>query len=88
MNSRIDLAEQLSVHIKSLRKAQGLTQAQLGMRIGIKQTRMADIERNPGVVSVAQMLQVLYALDTRLLLSSPPDSKEVPTDSAPGKADW
>jgi HTH-type transcriptional regulator/antitoxin HipB len=88
MNSRIDLAEQLSVHIKSLRKAQGLTQAQLGMRIGIKQTRMADIERNPGVVSVAQMLQVLYALDTRLLLSSPPDSKEVPIDSAPGKADW
>jgi HTH-type transcriptional regulator/antitoxin HipB len=88
MNSRIDLAEQLSVHIKSLRKAHSLTQAQLGMRIGVKQARMADIERTPGVVSVAQMLQVLYALDARLLLSSSPDSKEVPADSVLGKADW
>jgi HTH-type transcriptional regulator/antitoxin HipB len=88
MNSRIDLAEQLSVHIKALRKAHSLTQAQLGMRIGVKQTRMADIERNPGVVSVAQMLQVLYALDARLLLSSSPDSIEVPADSVLGKANW
>ncbi|HSV55194.1 MAG TPA: helix-turn-helix domain-containing protein, partial [Burkholderiaceae bacterium] len=39
--------DQLSVHIKSLRKARGLTQAALGQRIGVKQVRIADIERNP-----------------------------------------
>ena len=60
---------QLSVHIKSLRKARGLTQAALGERIGVKQVRMADIENNPAAVSLDQLLQVLHALDARLLLA-------------------
>ena len=60
---------QLSVHIKSLRKARGLTQAALGERIGVKQVRVADIENNPGAVSLDQLLQVLHALDARLLLA-------------------
>jgi HTH-type transcriptional regulator / antitoxin HipB len=60
---------QLSVHIKSLRKARGLTQAALGERIGVKQARVAGIERNPGAVSLEQLLQLLHALDARLLLA-------------------
>ncbi len=60
---------QLSIHIKSLRKARGLTQAALGQRIGVKQVRMAHIEKNPGTVSLDQLLQVLHALDARLLLA-------------------
>lgn len=60
---------QLSVHIKSLRRARGLTQAALGQRIGVKQVRVAAIENSPGTVSLAQLLQVLHALDARLLLS-------------------
>ena len=60
---------QLSVHIKSLRKARGLTQTALGERIGVKQVRMADIENNPASVSLDQLLQVLHALDARLLLA-------------------
>ena len=65
----IHTPDQLAVHIKSLRKARGLTQSQLGERIGVKQARVADIERNPGSVSVDQLLQVLHALDARLLLA-------------------
>ena len=77
----IHTPDQLSVHIKSLRKARGLTQAQLGERIGVKQVRVADIERNPGSVSVDQLLQVLHALDTRLLLA---DTKAyAPAPAAP-----
>jgi HTH-type transcriptional regulator / antitoxin HipB len=60
--------DQLSHHIKSLRKARGLTQAALGQRIGVKQVRMADIENNPASVSLDQLLLVLHALDARLLL--------------------
>ncbi|RYG08827.1 MAG: helix-turn-helix domain-containing protein [Burkholderiales bacterium] len=60
---------QLSVHIKSLRKARGLTQTALGERIGVKQVRLADIENNPASVSLDQLLQVLHALDARLLLA-------------------
>jgi HTH-type transcriptional regulator/antitoxin HipB len=72
MNIGIDSAKELSAHLKALRKTHKLTQAQLGQRLGVKQTRMADIEKNPGVVSVAQLLEVLHALDARLLLVPPP----------------
>ena len=65
----IQTPDQLSVHIKSLRKARGLTQAQLGARLGVKQVRVADIERNPGSVSLDQLLRVLHALDARLQLA-------------------
>ena len=64
----VQTSAQLSVHLKSLRKARGLTQTALGLRIGIKQVRMADIENNPGAVSLDQLMQVLHALDARLQL--------------------
>ena len=53
---------QLSVHLKSLRKAQGLTQTALGQRIGVKQACIADGEKNPGAVSPNQLMQVLHAV--------------------------
>jgi HTH-type transcriptional regulator/antitoxin HipB len=85
MNSIIHSPIQLSTHLKSLRKARKLTQEQLGALIGVKQTRMADIEKNPGAVNVAQLLAVLHALDTRMLLAS---ADEVSADVSPGAADW
>ena len=78
---------QLTVHLKSLRKARGLTQAALGQRIGVKQVRMAEIENNPGTVALAQLLQVLHALDARLLLddvAEPPPPHRV----SELKVDW
>ena len=83
---------QLSVHIKSLRKVRGLTQTALGERIGVKQVRMADIENNPGSVSLDQLLQVLHALDSRLLLID--TQRYAPNTPAPAltvqspSADW
>lgn len=62
------MPSQLSVHIRALRKARGMTQTALGQRIGVKQARMAEIERNPGSVSLEQLMQVLHALDARLQL--------------------
>lgn len=65
----IQTPAKLSVHIKSFRTARGLTQAALGQRIGVKQVRVAGIEKNPGAVSLDQLLQVFHALDARLLLA-------------------
>jgi HTH-type transcriptional regulator/antitoxin HipB len=88
----IHTADQLSVHIKSLRKARGLTQAQLGERLGVKQVRVADIERNPGSVSVEQLLSVLHALDARVhLTDAHAYAPAPPTPPHVGKspsADW
>ena len=78
----IQTPSQLSVHLKSLRKARGMTQTALGERIGVKQVRIADIEKNPGAVSLDQLLQVLHALDARLLLA---DTKRY-ADAVPSSA--
>ena len=59
---------QLAAHLRSLRKSRGLTQAQLGAIIGVDQTRIAKIERNPGSVSADQLLQLLAALGVQLTL--------------------
>jgi HTH-type transcriptional regulator / antitoxin HipB len=64
----VQTASQLSAHLKSLRKARGMTQAELGQRIGVKQVRVADIERNPGAISVEQFLEIIHALDARVWL--------------------
>jgi HTH-type transcriptional regulator / antitoxin HipB len=60
----IQNSKQLASHLRSLRKSLGLTQAQLGMRLGIEQARVAKIERNPGSISVDQLLEILTALQT------------------------
>lgn len=59
---------QLADHLRSFRKTRGLTQAQLGRLVGIDQTRMARIEKNPDRVSVNALLKVLAALRVRVLL--------------------
>ena len=88
----IQASAQLSVHLKSLRKARGLTQTALGARIGIKQVRMADIERNPGAVSLDQLMQVLHALDARLQLLDTHTYADTPPAAAlvlrSPSADW
>ena len=45
--------------VRSLRKSRELTQAQLGALVGLDQTRIAKIERNPGLVSDDQLREVL-----------------------------
>jgi len=77
---------QLSDHLRSFRKARGLTQAQLGRLAGINQARVAKIERNPHLVSVGQLLKLLAALHVRVLLQSAPDKSPAPTRSRP--TDW
>jgi HTH-type transcriptional regulator / antitoxin HipB len=63
---------QLSLHLKSLRKARNLTQAQLAKRLGVGQSRIADIERHPETVSSAQLLDLFAVLGVEVLLRLKP----------------
>jgi HTH-type transcriptional regulator / antitoxin HipB len=65
---------QLSDHLRSLRRARGLTQAALGKLAGLDQTRIAKIERDPRRVSVGQLLALLAALQVRVILQPTADS--------------
>lgn len=76
---------QLSSHLRSLRKARGLTQAALGELLGLDQTRVAKIERDPRRVSVGQLLQLLSVLRVRVLLELINDKPQSPVRKRP---DW
>ncbi len=87
MDYPIQTALQLSTHLRSLRKARGLSQAELGARLGVGQTRVARIEGNPTAVSVEQLIEVLGALGVRLVLRDiRPSQPEGSPDPAPKPA--
>jgi HTH-type transcriptional regulator/antitoxin HipB len=69
---------QLSNHLRSFRKARGLTQAALGQLVGLDQTRIAKIERDPRLVSVGQLLKLLAVLHVRVLLQPVSDKPQAP----------
>lgn len=83
----IRTAQQLSSHLRSLRQTLGLTQAQLGKRLGIEQARVAKIERNPGSISVDQLLELLHALDTTLILRRSENEKK-PSAQTSTRVSW
>lgn len=68
MDFPIHLTSQLREHLRALRKTHGLTQAALGRLLGVGQARVAEIENNPGAVSVDQLMKVLSALRASLVL--------------------
>lgn len=83
MNFPLRIADQLQPHLRALRKRRGLTQAQLGALVGVKQARIAEIEANPGAVSLDQLTRLLAVLGGTLHLhAEEDDSAETPGDVA------
>lgn len=72
MRYAIQTPSQLSSHLRALRKTQGLSQAQLGARLGLSQARIARIEGDPLSINVQQLLQVLSVLGVQMTLEPLP----------------
>jgi HTH-type transcriptional regulator/antitoxin HipB len=51
-----------------MRKARGLTQAELGALLGVSQARLAEIEANPGLVNFEQLMKLLSVLGVTVTL--------------------
>jgi HTH-type transcriptional regulator/antitoxin HipB len=75
----IQNSKQLASHLRSLRRSLGLTQAQLGQRLGLEQARIAKIERNPGSISVDQLLEILSALECLAFIQRKERTAKPPT---------
>jgi len=89
MDYTVRAVSQLSDHLRSLRKARGLTQAELGRLLGVKQSRVADIERDPSVVSVDQLHTLLAALGIQLVLHDTGSAWSKPAAAKPpNKGSW
>ena len=77
MDYTLELPDQLAQHLRALRKARGLSQAALASKLGLTQSRIAAIERNPAALGAGQLLRVLGALDAQLVLRDTQAAKTV-----------
>ena len=78
MDYPIQSPGQLTAHLRALRKARGWSQAQLGAVLGVGQSRITRIERDPTAISVDQLLGLLGALGAQLVLR-PNDARKIGT---------
>jgi transcriptional regulator with XRE-family HTH domain len=65
--------------LRALRTSRGLTQTELGRRLGVTKARISAIERDPSGVALGQILAVVAALGGRVLI----DDAHGPRDAAP-----
>lgn len=68
MDYLISISDQLAPHLRSFRKVRGLSQTDLAVTLGVTQSRVAAIERNPAVVSAGQLFDILRVLGVDLIL--------------------
>lgn len=71
---------EFATYVRTARRNLKLTQAEVGERIGVRQSRVAEIERAPGPISCEQLLLVLKALGIQLYFCEPamPGGSESP----------
>lgn len=68
MQHMISTPAQTRALLRALRQARGLSQAQVGERLGVNQKRVARIEAAPHVTSFDQIVRVVIALGGRVLI--------------------
>lgn len=79
----IDTPQQLRTILRSLRQASGLTQEQLGQKLGVTQKRIARIEAAPQVTAFDQIARMVTALGYRVVIEKP-----APKVAEPGTDTW
>jgi HTH-type transcriptional regulator / antitoxin HipB len=80
----VDTPQQLRTILRSLRQASGLTQAQLGQRLGVTQKRIARIEAAPELTAFDQIARMVTAMGYRLVIEEPASAKV----AEPGLDTW
>ncbi|MBW7894680.1 MAG: helix-turn-helix domain-containing protein [Opitutaceae bacterium] len=94
MNYAVSTPTQLQTVLRALRDSRGLSQAQLGDRIGVSQRRIATIEASPGRASFDQLSRIVAALGGRLAIDDLPSNanavrrKRTTKATRSEKGDW
>ena len=87
MDYPLKTTEQLREQLRSVRKQRGVTQAQLGVLIGVTQARVVEIEAHPGTVSLQQIMQVLHALGAGFVVRDA-EAAAAPAAAKTKKGSW
>lgn len=85
MKQILSLSKQLGPLLQSARKSAGLTQSELGQRLGMSQSRISAMELDPGTINVEQLLALLAALNHEVLVQPKQGVGEKRGSSTP---DW
>lgn len=80
MDLDLSFPAQLSQHLRSLRKAQGWTQAQLAARLGVAQSRISAVEKDATSLTSEQLFRWLATLNARLVLRTDTPSSSTVTE--------
>ena len=81
MDYIVQAPSQMGIHMKSRRRALGLTQAMLASQIGLSQKRLSVLESHPDRLSLKQLLSLAAVLKLEVVLRE----KSPPTSRAPGE---
>jgi HTH-type transcriptional regulator / antitoxin HipB len=68
MNQRARTARQIGAIIRRARRNAGLTQADLGKRIGLRQATVSKLEKGEPATRISTLLDVLTALGLELII--------------------
>ena len=72
MDFPVTTPEQLGSAVRAYRIAKGMTQAQLGKKVGLAQNAISDFERDPGKSSLRRLYRMLSALHLEVMLRDAP----------------
>ncbi len=70
MKIKLSSGSQLKTQLRSLRKAKGWSQQMLAEKLGLSQSRIVQIEKNPELVSFDQLIHLFNILGVSLILET------------------
>lgn len=70
MKQKLSLPSQLGPMLRSARKLASLSQADLGVRIGLSQKRVSSLELDPSSMTVSQLLAITAELGLEVMLQT------------------
>lgn len=84
----VDTPQQLRSILRALRQSLGLTQAELGERLGVSQKRIARIEAAPGLTSFDQIARMVSTMGARLVIEELPKHRAAEPPAPHGGDTW
>ena len=88
MTYPVDTPAQAKAVLRALRRLRGLSQAQLGERMGLSQKRIARIEAAPSRVSFDQITKLFSILGYRTAIEEIDPKKHTKKASKPDTDTW
>jgi HTH-type transcriptional regulator/antitoxin HipB len=66
MRQLIITPDQIGQVLRSARRAQGLSQAEAGVQLGLSQSRLSELEKGAATITVAQLLSMIALYNLQL----------------------